>query len=141
MIKYSLVCDKAHAFESWFPDSDSYDAQARRGLVACPECGSIHVQKAMMAPAVAGRASTPEATGEVALLDERHAKLREVARAVRRQIIANTEDVGRKFPEEARAMHEGEMPTRSIRGEATPEEARSLLEDGVGVLPLPALPD
>jgi hypothetical protein len=60
---------------------------------------------------------------------------------LRQEIMANTDDVGTKFPDEARAIHEGDAPARSIRGQATPEEARALIEEGVGVLPMPFLPD
>jgi hypothetical protein len=145
MIKYALSCEKAHSFESWFPSSDSYDVQARRGLIACPDCGSTRVSKAIMAPAIVGeqkkrpRQEAPAAP--VALLDERQQRLREMARQLRQEIIANSDDVGTKFPEEARAIHDGDAPARSIRGQATPEEARALIEDGVGVMPLPFLPE
>jgi hypothetical protein len=146
MIKYALGCKKGHSFESWFPDSGSYDVQARRGLIACPDCGSTQVSKALMAPAIVGgkkaRRSTEEvSTTPVALLDDRQQRLREMARHLRKEIIANTDDVGAKFPEEARAIHDGDAPARSIRGHATPEQARALIEDGVGVLPLPFLPE
>lgn len=155
MIKYALKCDKDHGFESWFPDIASYETQVKRGLVACPECGSIRVEKALMAPALVGVARKPapadapseapaEAPAEpapVALLDERSQALRVMARELRRQIVANTVDVGRSFPDEARAIHAGDAPERAIRGEATPEEARALLEEGIGVTPLPSLPD
>ena len=143
MIKYALACEKGHEFESWFADSAGYEAQAKRGLIACPECNSTRVAKAIMAPAIAGgrkRGSTP-APAPVALLDERQQRLRELARHLRTEIIANTDDVGAKFPEEARAIHEGDAPARSIRGQATLDEARALIEEGVGVLPLPTLPD
>ena len=146
MIKYALVCDKDHSFESWFPSGDSYETQARRGLIACPVCASIRVSKAIMAPAIVGsqkaeRKAAEASAAPVALLDERQQRLREIARHIRQEIIANTDDVGTKFPEEARAIHDGEAPARSIRGQATAEEARALIEDGVGVLPLPFLPD
>jgi hypothetical protein len=145
MIKYALSCENAHSFESWFPDSVSYDVQARRGLIACPECGSARVSKAIMAPAIVGgekRQKRQEATAApVALLDERQQRLREIARQLRQEIIANSDDVGAKFPEEARAIHDGAAPARSIRGQATAEDARALIEDGVGVLPLPFLPE
>jgi hypothetical protein len=145
MIKYSLVCEKSHSFESWFPDSGSYETQSRRGLIACPDCGSARVSKALMAPAIVGSGKkTPGQDGAatpVALLDERQQRMREMARHLRQEIIANTDDVGSKFPDEARAIHDGEAPLRSIRGQATPEEARALIEEGVGVLPLPFLPE
>jgi hypothetical protein len=145
MIKYALSCDKAHSFESWFPNSESYDVQARRGLIACPECGSARVSKAIMAPAIVGgdksRPRQEANAAPVALLDERQQRLREIARQLRQEIIANSDDVGAKFPEEARAIHDGDAPARSIRGQATAEEARALIEDGVGVLPMPFLPE
>jgi hypothetical protein len=140
MIKYALACEKGHSFESWFPDSAAYDVQVRRGLIACPVCNSARVSKAIMAPAIAtGRKKEPAAP--VALFDERQLRLREIARHIRQEIVASTDDVGAKFPEEARAIHDGEAPARSIRGQATAEEARALIEDGIGVLPLPFLSD
>ena len=145
MIKYALACDQGHEFESWFPSAAAYDEQARRGLVACPECSSNRVAKAIMAPAVVGaaRANAPsaEAPAEVALLDRRQRALRDAVRALRREIETNTDDVGTKFAELARSMHAGETPERAIRGQATGAEVEALLEEGVGVLPMPAAPD
>lgn len=141
MIKYSLVCDAAHEFESWFRDSEAFETQAKRGFVTCPDCGSAKVGKAIMAPAVA-RTDRPAAGGEgVALLDEKQIELREKLRELRAQIEANTDDVGEKFPEEARKMHEGVAPERSIRGRASLAETKALLEEGIPVLPLPGLPE
>ena len=145
MIKYALVCDKGHEFESWFPSAAAYDEQARRGLVACPECSSNRVAKAIMAPSVlgAGRASpaAAEAPTEVALLGPRQRALRDAVRALRREIESHTDDVGPKFAELARSMHAGDTPERAIRGQATGAEVEALLEEGVGVLPMPAAPD
>jgi hypothetical protein len=144
MIRYALVCSQGHEFESWFPSAAAYDEQTRRGLVACPECSSNQVAKAIMAPAVVGaraRAAPAEATAEVALLDRRQRALRDAVRTLRREIEAKTDDVGTKFAELARAMHEGETPERAIRGQATGAEVEALLEDGVGVMPIPAAAD
>ncbi len=145
MIKYALACEKGHEFESWFPDAAAYDEQARRGFVACPECGSSRVAKAIMAPAVVGaaraHAAPAEAPAEVALLDRRQRALREAVRALRREIEANTDDVGTKFAEVARSMYAGDTPERAIRGLASGAEVEALLEEGVVVLPMPAAPD
>lgn len=156
MIRYALICETGHEFESWFASAASFDAQAERGLVTCAACGSARVSKAIMAPAVARRdrlapvkaAPEPaqaepvaEASAPVALLDEKQRALREMMRALRAEIVSNTEDLGRAFPDEARRIHEGEAPQRSIRGEATAEEARALIEEGVQILPMPTLPD
>jgi hypothetical protein len=144
MIKFALACEKGHEFESWFPDGPAYDKQAKRGLIACPECGSTQVSKAVMAPAVVSRpqSAKPDAAGSPApLIDERRRALRETMRALRREIEANTDDVGAKFPEVARAIHAGEAPERAIRGQAKQDEVKALLEEGVDVMPMPFAPE
>ena len=141
MIKYALGCAEGHSFESWFPDSAAYEQQRKRGLVACPVCRSTRVEKAIMAPAVRGaeRAAVEASAG--VLEDCRRRRVRDLAARMRREIEANTDDVGAKFPQVARAIHLGDEPERAIRGRASLAEAKSLLEDGVGVLPLPMLED
>ncbi|HLX97408.1 MAG TPA: DUF1178 family protein [Roseiarcus sp.] len=142
MIKYALACADGHAFDSWFPDSAAYEKQRKRGFVACPECGSTRVDKAIMAPAVVGgERAAVEAAPEIVVDDRRRVRAREFFRRVRREIEANTDDVGARFPQVARAIHLGEEPERGIRGRASPAEARSLVEDGIGVLPMPMLED
>ena len=156
MIKYALVCDAAHEFESWFPGSESYEEQARRGFVECPVCRTTKVAKAIMAPNIARKdrdaahanapanangPAVPAPPQPVALLDEKQQHLRAMMRELHEKIVASSDDVGESFPEEARKMHDGETPARSIRGKASFEEARSLLEEGIPVLPIPDLPE
>jgi hypothetical protein len=148
MIKYSLICAKDHSFESWFPDSASFDRLVARKLVSCPVCDSPRVAKAMMAPAVVGAKKTDKAQAEavsapanVALIDEKNRRLRDMVKELRQEIMTKTDDVGSRFPEEARAIHAGDAPQRSIRGQASAEEARALMEEGVGVMPIPQAPE
>jgi hypothetical protein len=141
MIKYALGCAEGHAFESWFRDSAAYEKQRKRGFIACPECGSTDVDKAIMAPAVVGGERAGGESAPQILVDDRRRQAREMMLRVRREIEANTDDVGAKFPQVARAIHLGDEPERAIRGRASVEEARSLVEDGVGVFPLPMLED
>lgn len=154
MIRYSLVCENGHQFDSWFPGSAAYDEQARRGLVECPMCRSVQVRKSIMAPSVAkGGMSAGAPDGETpagaeephpstpVVMDERLAALRTMIREMRATIASHTTDVGAAFPDEARKMHNGETEHRPIRGEATPAEARELVEEGVPILPIPMLPD
>ena len=146
MIKYALLCDQNHSFESWFADSAAFDMQAKRGFVSCPVCRSAKVGKAIMAPAVMARrtGAAPEAetaTAPEPLLDEGETKMRALARQVRDHVMATSEDVGRRFADDARAMHEGAMAPRAIRGEASLAQVRELVEDGVPVLPVPVLPE
>jgi hypothetical protein len=141
MIKYALGCAEGHSFDSWFPSSDAFEKQRKRGLVACPECGNIHVEKAIMAPAVVGAERTGGGKDIEVSTDDRRRHVRESMRKLRREIEANTDDVGARFPQVARAIHDGDEPERAIRGQASLEEAKALIEDGVGVLPLPILAD
>ena len=106
MIKYSLICDQDHEFEGWFGSSDDYDKQRKRGFVECPNCGSQKVSKALMAPGVTGtKKSSSTAMTNVApqMPEEVVTKIREI----KEHIEKNSENVGDKFPEEARKIHYG----------------------------------
>jgi hypothetical protein len=139
MIRYALSCAAGHDFESWFRDSASFDEQARRGLVACPECGSARIEKRIMAPSVALREAAP--ARPVAMMGEKEREFRAMLAELHRHVRANAEDVGTTFAEEARRIHYGERDERAIYGLASPLEARELHEEGIAVLPLPPLPD
>lgn len=140
MIRYSLHCGKGHGFDSWFQNADAFDALSRAGQLACPVCGDAAVEKGLMAPAVSpARKAEAAQTGKPGLTAPA-SELEEALAEMRRRVEASSEYVGMNFVAEARAMHEGEAPERSIYGEARPEEARKLLEDGVPVAPLPFLP-
>ena len=158
MIRYTLVCERQHNFESWFANSAAYDKQVKRGLVDCPICGSIKVDKAIMAPRL-GRSGKPidmpqappevplpaaapaEAPAPVAMMSPQEREFRGKLKELRDHLTRNAENVGRKFPEEARKMHYGEIDHRSIYGEASPQEAKDLHEEGIEFHPLPVLPD
>ena len=145
MIRYDLSCARAHAFDGWFRSSADYDAQAEKGLLACPVCGSAQVRKALMAPSLGGAAGASESAApapqEVALISEKEQALRAMLRAVRAQVTQNSENVGERFPEIARKMHAEEIAQRSIYGRATAEEAKALADEGIAVQPLPRFPD
>jgi hypothetical protein len=159
MIRYTLVCDRGHEFESWFASSSAYDKQAKRKLVACPLCGATKVEKAIMAPRLArtdkpidvpetpSPASVPAPTAPaeppapVAMISPQERELRAKLKELRDHLTKNAENVGRKFPDQARKMHYGEIEHRSIFGEASPEEAKDLHEEGIEFHPLPVLPD
>ena len=152
MIRYSLACDAGHRFDSWFGNSAAFDSLLSQGVLTCPECGSGQVAKTIMAPAIVARQSPGAQLAEnaptggpaavdLALMDDKRRELRSMVRAFREQVLAGTQDVGARFPEEARRMHEGEIAHREIRGQATIDEARALLDEGIMILPLPVLPD
>ena len=155
MIRFALRCDNDHRFESWFRSGPAFDALQSGGQVECPVCASRQVEKAPMAPAVsAGKAeaaapspeaaaaspdaaaASPDATGGV-LSAGRDSEVARALDRLRRAIEAGTDDVGRQFADEVRAIHEGRAPERAIRGEASADETRALLRDGIPVMPLP----
>ena len=157
MIRYSLRCERGHAFESWFQSSTAYESQEKRKLVSCPSCGSVKVERAIMAPQIVskkGREDTRAvpATAQVAgtevtasestpLLMAQELELRAKIKELRDHITKNADNVGERFPNEARKMHYGDIEHRPIYGEASPDEARALIDEGVEVSPLPVLPD
>lgn len=153
MIKYALVCEQKHNFEVWFSDSADYDKQRKRGLVTCPVCDSKKIEKAIMAPAL-GRGTkkrgapapvetpTPLSAPEpVAMISPQEQEFRAKLKELRDHLTKNADNVGSKFPEEARKMHYGEIEHRSIYGEASPQEAKELHEEGIEFHPIPVLPD
>jgi hypothetical protein len=166
MIRYTLNCDQGHSFESWFANSGAYDKQAKRGLVSCPVCGSVKVEKAIMAPNLASNLAHGDATDPrpptpptpppplqpapmppippktpVAMMSAAERELRHKLKELRDHITKNAHYVGPRFPEEARKIHYGEAEHRSIYGEASPDEAQQLHEEGIEFHPLPILPD
>lgn len=142
MIRYSLRCDQGHEFEGWFRSARAFDAQIAAGQVSCGFCGSVQVEKALMAPSVPRKASAgsaPPAT-EPRPEPRPEAQMVEAIARLRAHVEANSDYVGTSFSTEARAMHEGRSPARAIHGEARADEARALIEDGIPVAPLPFRP-
>ncbi len=147
-----LLCAHGHGFEGWFGSEDDFQSQLARGLVQCPMCASADIRKALSAPRLNLRSNQgsgpdqptaaprpPPSTGKDAALASVPAELQAAWLQLSRRIIANTEDVGTRFAQEARRMHHGEIEERGIRGQATAQEAAQLLDEGIAVLPL-ALP-
>jgi hypothetical protein len=159
MIHYNLRCARGHAFESWFQSSAAYESQEKRKLVNCPVCGSAKVERAIMAPQIVSKkgrdptvaAPAPAATATAAtdvaaststpLLMAQERELRAKLRELRDHIVKNADNVGERFPSEARKMHYGDIEHRPIYGEASPDEARALIDEGVEVSPIPVLPE
>jgi hypothetical protein len=138
VIIFDLRCGGGHVFEAWFAGSADYEAQKARGLVACPLCRSVEIAKAPMAPAVPAKSNSRTAGSELfsGAPDEVKAMLAAAA-ALQKKILAQSDGVGDRFADEARAIHLGEAEARAIHGRATRAEAESLLDDGIPVAPLP----
>ncbi len=143
-----LQCPMDHVFEGWFASEDDFQAQLQRGLVECPVCGDTHITKKLSAPRLNLGASPPAASpaADSGRRDVTNvpgapaappAALQAAWMQAVRHVLANTEDVGERFAEEARKIHYGETEERGIRGQASREETLELMEEGIGVLPLP----
>jgi len=138
-----LQCPMDHVFEGWFASEEDFQGQLQRGLVECPVCGDTHITKKLSAPRLNLGASQPAASAPAADSAKRdvtntpQAALQSAWMQAVRHVMANTEDVGERFAEEARKIHYGETEERGIRGQASREETQELLEEGIGVLPLP----
>ena len=155
MIRYALVCDRKHEFEIWFNNSADYVKQSKRKLVTCPVCDTTNVDKAIMAPAISsGRKRKPSPASEVttapapqpenapvAMLSPQETEFRAKLKELRDHLTKNADNVGKKFPDEARKMHYGDIEHRSIYGEASTEDAKKMLDEGIEFHPLPVLPE
>ena len=137
MIRYDLVCDRGHAFDGWFRDSQGFEDQAAAKTVQCPHCGSSDVEKALMAPGVPARSNRRSGPSEDSMTDPRAVMMRTAMRKLREHVEATADYVGPQFADEARRIHNKESEERGIYGEASPEEARALRDEGIDVMPLP----
>tara|TARA_R110000787_G_scaffold169723_1_gene282415 strand:- start:201 stop:689 length:489 start_codon:yes stop_codon:yes gene_type:complete len=151
MIIFDLKCNlENHKFEGWFGSSEDFEQQKAGGLLSCPFCGDTAVEKAVMAPAVSAKsnqrrerviASAPKETSgtlpiATGMDSEKAAQMMQALAKAQAEVLANSEWVGRRFADQARAMHYGEQDHKPIHGEVAPEEARALVEEGVEVAPL-----
>ena len=157
-----LLCDADHRFEGWFASEEDFQSQMERALVQCPMCGSAHIRKGLSAPRLNLRASSSKepASARMAKASEDAApapqqdvsnrppptpaelqsQLQDAWLRAARHVIANTENVGERFAQEARRIHYGDAPERGIRGQASAEETAELVEEGIDVMPF-VLPD
>jgi hypothetical protein len=142
MIVFDLKCSNEHEFEIWFPSSDAFERQRKAKKIECPVCGDTKVDKALMAPSVAGAKKGNEKAVHLSPKAKKQmGQYISALREIRDHVEKNSDNVGKKFPEEARKIHYGEAEERSIYGEATVEEAEELSEEGIEVQQIPWLPN
>jgi hypothetical protein len=134
---FNLSCENEHPFEGWFASADEFDRQLQVKLVECPVCGSHAVRKLLSAPRLNLGAEAPETNAKQAVAMSNDATMQGMLLQMARHIHANTEDVGERFPEEARRIHYEEAPKRSIRGLASRDDAAQLADEGIEVMPVP----
>ena len=138
MIVYELICADEHRFEGWFASAEAFERQRESGLVACPVCSSGAVEK--LPSARIRRGTQLEERPPAAPVAKQPLPAQRPTMTLASfvdHVLQNSEDVGSRFPEEARKIHYEEAPRRGIRGVASREEAEALAEEGISVLPLP----
>jgi len=133
MILFELRCARDHQFEGWFKDNAGFEAQALAGEIACPHCGATDVGKAVMAPRL------NSARGDALDVHDAARAARQMLGELRRKVETTCENVGERFPEEARKIHYGEVAPKGIYGDATADEVRELEEEGVEIARIPWL--
>jgi hypothetical protein len=139
MIVFNLSCSNDHRFEGWFASAADFERQQQSSLLSCPLCGSSKVVKVLHAPYVntGGSSKPPENESRAKDAPGQYANVSDELAQLIDHLIANTEDVGDSFPEEARRIHYQEAPERKIRGSASSEEVRDMREEGIEVMALP----
>lgn len=136
MILFDLICKNHHQFEAWFPSSDQYEVQRKKGLIKCPYCNTTSVKKSLMAPSI--KLSNEKKYNEKKVIQSQYDnEMLKQIKKIKNYVNNSTEDVGQDFAEEARKIYYGETKARPIRGEATQEETKSLNEEGVPFSRLP----
>ena len=152
MIHYQLRCKDDHAFDGWFRDSTTFEKQAARGLIECPECGSTAVERALMAPAVPKKGNTlpvpapvtakqqAPAVAQPAAGGKLPAQMVAMLQRMRAEVEKHCDYVGPDFADEARRIHRGEVDERPIYGETTDEQAEGLAEEGINIARIPWVP-
>jgi hypothetical protein len=136
-----LECSQRHSFEGWFASEDAFQGQLARGQVECPLCGDTGISKMLSAPRLNLGAPQPRlpppSSQSAEVMNTPDRSMQAAWMKMVRHVLANTEDVGERFPEEARKIHYGESEERGIRGQATLQQTEALMEEGIGVMPLP----
>jgi|TARA_R110002049_G_scaffold23781_6_gene84665 hypothetical protein len=143
MIRYALKCEAGHGFDSWFQSAAAFDSLSKAGHLSCAVCGSDDVSKSLMAPRVTSgdAVAAPTVTDKRApTLSKPQNDVEKAVEALRLKVEGSSDYVGKNFVKEARAMHEGKSPERSIYGEARLDQARALVDEGVPLIPLPFRP-
>ena len=138
MIRYDLVCENEHFFESWFKDSKSYQKQLEANEIACPKCNNSNISKSLMAPGIPKKTNTKN--GNV-IANSSSSSINNAIRKIRDEIKKNSEYVGDQFPEEARKIHYNEAEMRSIYGKASKTEITELVDEGIDIIQIPEIPD
>jgi len=142
MIIFDLACGQGHRFEGWFASAEDFSRQSESQMVRCPVCDDAGIARIPSAKVrkggvSAGPAASESIPADAAPAQQAVAGLPAEVLAKLREMVRSAENVGPRFPEEARKIHYDEAPKRAIRGQASKEESDALAEEGIDFSTLP----
>ena len=140
MIKYDLKCGMSHSFEGLFSSSSDYEEQVQEGLLSCPICGNLSIERAIVAPAIK-KSSLKKDLKKINIPNLNELELKTKIRTLTKEIEKNTIDVGENFAEEATMIYNGKKKSKPIRGTATKKQENKLKNEGVPYIKLPLIKD
>ena len=134
MIKYNLICDNEHEFESWFSDSLKFEKLKKKKLLECIFCSSKRIEKSIMSPMISNsnNLELPNDKFEREFLKEKK-RLKQI----RKYIEKNYEYVGKNFSKKVREIYYDKKSKKTIYGTTTPKEREELAEEGIDLLSIP----
>ena len=135
MIRYNLICKCRKTFESWFASSSEFDSLNKKKIIKCIYCNSSSVKKAVMAPRLTRKSN------QILKKNKLQRDVKKQLTYFKKYIEKNCEDVGERFPQEARNIHYDKKTSKGIYGKATPEETSELIEEGIDIYTLPWVDD
>jgi hypothetical protein len=140
MIVFDLHCKNDHRFEGWFGSAKEFESQKKRGLLTCPTCGGTGIERLLSAPRLNMGAQEPRKPRQAPVQKtpdmegkDPFAVAQILYSRMLDEILTRSEDVGSKFPDEARKIYYNESPGRAIRGQATQAEHDDLVDEGIPV--------
>ena len=134
MIKYILICEKNHEFESWFSDSKEFDKLKTKKLLECIYCSSTKIEKSIMSPMVSG---SNKSEGNYPKLNKSSDKEKKELVKLRKFIEKNFEYVGKNFTNKVREIYYDKKNNKAIYGTTTKKDREELSEEGLDLLTIP----
>ena len=134
MIKYNLICDNEHEFESWFSDSLKFEKLKKKKLLECIFCSSKRIEKSIMSPMISNSNNLDFSNDK---FERELLKEKKMLKQIRKYIEKNYEYVGKNFSKKVREIYYDKKSKKPIYGTTTPKEREELAEEGIDLLSIP----
>ena len=134
MIKYNLICDNEHEFESWFSDSLEFEKLKNKKLLECIYCSSKRIEKSIMSPMISNSNNLELSNNK---FEREFLKEKKRLKQIRKYIEKNYEYVGKNFSKKVREIYYDKKSKTTIYGTTTTKEREELAEEGIDLLSIP----